>query len=96
MKFALAEKIKTIFRKNKIDEVFYEDIEDALIEADMGTALSSEIVKKLKAEVSKNKVEDQAALYPLLKEIISERISEYDFFIDPQKLNLFCFLELTA
>ncbi|MCL2792350.1 MAG: signal recognition particle-docking protein FtsY [Spirochaetaceae bacterium] len=92
MKFALAEKIKSIFIKNKIDDVFYEDIEDALIESDMGTALSVEMVKKLKAEAAKNKLTDQEALYPLLKEIISEKILEYNFSIDLQKLNLILFL----
>ncbi|MCL2480891.1 MAG: signal recognition particle-docking protein FtsY [Spirochaetaceae bacterium] len=92
MKLALSEKIKAIFKKNKIDNVFYEDIEDALIESDMGTALSSEIVKKLKADALKNKITDQEALYSLLKENISEKILEYNFSIDPQKLNLILFL----
>ena len=92
MKLTLAEKIKTIFKKNKIDNTLYEDIEDALIESDMGTALSVEIVKKLKAEALKNKIFDQEALYSLLKENISEKLLEYNFFIDTQKLNLVLFL----
>ncbi|MCL2294587.1 MAG: signal recognition particle-docking protein FtsY [Spirochaetes bacterium] len=92
MKFALAEKIKAIFKKNVFDDALFEDIEDALIESDMGTTLSMEIVKKLKADASKNKISDQEGLYALLKEIISERMLEYNFSIDIQKLNLILFL----
>ena len=92
MKLSLTEKIKAIFKKNKIDDIFYEDIEDALIEADMGTALSAEIVKAVKTEALKNKISDMETLYSLLKENIAGKISEYNFSIDPQKLNLVLFL----
>ncbi|MCL2705449.1 MAG: signal recognition particle-docking protein FtsY [Spirochaetaceae bacterium] len=92
MKFILADKIKSIFTRNKIDNIFFEDVEDALIESDMGTALSVEIVKGLKAEALKNKITEQEELYALLKEMISEKILEYNFSIDPQKLNLILFL----
>ena len=92
MKFVFAEKIKAIFKKNKIDNIFYEDIEDALLESDIGTNLSVEIVKDLKSEVLKNKISEEEELYSCLKKIISEKILEYNFSIDPQKLNLVLFL----
>ena len=92
MKFTLADKIKEIFKKNKIDNIFYEEIEDALIESDMGAALSLEIVNNLKAEALKNKITEHEPLYSILKEIISEKVLEYNFTIDLKKINLILFL----
>ena len=46
------EKIKSLFGGRKIDEAFFEELEDTLIEGDLGARLTEEISDKLR-EIAK-------------------------------------------
>ncbi len=50
-------KIKNIFNQ-KLDEEFFENMEDLLIEADLGGVLSMEISEKLRAECKRSRVKN--------------------------------------
>ena len=92
MKFSLGQKLKEIFGINKIDRSFFDNLEDILVESDMGSGISIEIVKKLKEQTAARGITSPESLDSLLKDIISERISEYSFNPDSDNLNLILFL----
>ncbi|THF81323.1 signal recognition particle-docking protein FtsY [Cohnella fermenti] len=55
-------------RRQKIDEAFFEELEEILIGADVGVNTVMELIDDLRAEVKKRKIEDPAELQPILTE----------------------------
>ena len=88
----LGMRLKEIFGISGIDEEFYYDIEDALVESDIGASMSVKIVDNLKTEASKRKISDKKELLELLKEILSEQILDCSLETSDEDLNLFLFL----
>lgn len=62
----------------KIDEELYEELEEALIIADIGVATTMEIMDELREEVKEKKVTDPSQLRELIIEIITNKISQGD------------------
>ena len=88
----LGMRLKEIFGFSAIDEEFYYDIEDALVESDIGAAMSVKIVESLKKEAAARKVSEKNKLLELLKEIMSEQVLECSLETSDKDLNLFLFL----
>ncbi|MFD1952705.1 signal recognition particle-docking protein FtsY [Paenibacillus thailandensis] len=66
---AIVEKVEELItRRKKIDEEFYEELEEILIGADVGVTTVMELIDELRAEVKKRKIEDAAELQPVLSE----------------------------
>ncbi len=66
---ALVEKVEElVLRRKKIDEAFYEELEEILIGADVGVNTVMELIDELRTEVKKRKIEDAAELQPVLSE----------------------------
>jgi fused signal recognition particle receptor len=66
---AFVEKVEElILRRKKIDEDFYEELEEILIGADVGVNTVMKLMDELRAEVKKRKIEDAVALRPVLSE----------------------------
>jgi fused signal recognition particle receptor len=67
----------------KIDEDFYEELEEALIMADLGVQTTMKIIEDLKAKVKERKIKDTQEVKNLLKEEIEEIMTveddNYDF-----------------
>ncbi|WP_040948623.1 signal recognition particle-docking protein FtsY [Gorillibacterium massiliense] len=57
-----------IFRRKKIDEEFYEELEEILIGADVGVNTVMELIDELRDEVRKRKIEEAVDLKPILSE----------------------------
>jgi len=57
-----------------IDEDFYDDLTDALILSDMGTACAMEAIEKLRKRVEDEKIKDAAEGKKILKEILVEML----------------------
>ncbi|WP_438432406.1 signal recognition particle-docking protein FtsY [Gorillibacterium sp. sgz500922] len=57
-----------MFRHKKIDEEFYEELEEILIGADVGVNTVMKLIDELRTEVKKRKIEDAAELKPVLSE----------------------------
>lgn len=73
----LVEKIESLVSGRKvIDESLYEELEEALIAADVGVEVSLELIEALRRRVREQKVRDPAQLQPLLKELILEVLEE--------------------
>jgi fused signal recognition particle receptor len=61
-----------ILRRRKIDEQFYEELEEILIGSDVGVNTVLELIDTLRDEVKKRKIEEAAELRPVLMEKITE------------------------
>ncbi len=73
---SLASKVEMLVNSfTKIDEDFFEELEETLILSDIGAVTSSRICEKLRAEVKRRGVSDTAGVKAVLKEIISEMLS---------------------
>ena len=69
----------------KIDEDLYEELEEALIMADLGVATTMAIMEELQAKVKANKITDPADLKDMIVEIITEMISQGDHTLNIEK-----------
>lgn len=61
-----------VIRRKKIDEEFYEELEEILIGSDVGVNAVMEIIDGLRTEVKKRKIEDASELQPVLSEKLME------------------------
>lgn len=69
-------KVETLINSfTKIDEDFFDELEETLILSDIGAQTSSDICESLRAEVKKTGVTDPAEVKQMLKSIISDIIS---------------------
>jgi fused signal recognition particle receptor len=67
------EKVEDLmFRRKKIDEQFYEELEEILIAADVGVNTVMQLTDDLRAEVRNRKLEEASELQPLLMERLVE------------------------
>ncbi|MEW6573272.1 MAG: signal recognition particle-docking protein FtsY [Bacillota bacterium] len=66
---SFVEKIESVIsRRREIDEELYEELEDALIQADVGVAAALEIVARVKLRVKELRLSDPSELKPLFKQ----------------------------
>lgn len=64
-------KIKNIFLgRTVIDSDLYEELEDILIQSDIGMDMTVKIVNELENEVKKRKIKEPKEIYPVLKEVM--------------------------
>ncbi len=76
---AFVEKVEELItRRKKIDEEFYEELEEILIGADVGVSTVMELIDGLRTEVKKRKIEDAAELQPILSEKLVELLKGDD------------------
>ncbi len=61
-----------LVRRGKIDEDLYEELEEILIQADVGVTTSMELVDRLRQEVKERRIKEASELQPLLAEIVAE------------------------
>jgi fused signal recognition particle receptor len=73
------EKIETLVTgRKKIDEELFEELEEILIQADVGVSTAVELVEELRRRARERKVEEAADLKPILQEQISEILGAED------------------
>jgi fused signal recognition particle receptor len=65
---AFMEKVEKLVARRKIDEEFYEELEEILIMADVGVQTVMQLMEELREEVKKRKIDDAEELRPVLKE----------------------------
>ncbi|CAI6030728.1 Signal recognition particle receptor FtsY [Paenibacillus sp. JJ-100] len=69
----LVEKVTDlVIRRKKIDEEFYEELEEILIGADVGVNTVMRLIEDLREEVKKRRIEDAAELQPVLSEKLTD------------------------
>lgn len=73
----LVEKVSDLItRRKKIDEAFYEELEEILIGADVGVTTVMNLIDDLRLEVRQRKIEDTAELQPVLSEKLNELLRD--------------------
>lgn len=84
-------KIKQLFSTRKIDEEFFEELEDTLIEGDLGARLTDEISETLRKEAKVKGITEASELQNLMKNLLSEYVHSYDVSLK-EGLNVFMIL----
>ena len=84
-------KIKSIFTSKKIDEEFFENLEDTLIEGDLGSRLTDEIITELRKEAKAKSIDNSRDLQLLMRDILSKYINAYPYELN-DGLNVFMIL----
>jgi fused signal recognition particle receptor len=62
-------------RRQKIDEAFFEELEEILIGADVGVNTVMELIEALRVEVKKRRIEQPSELQPILSEKLMEMLT---------------------
>ena len=75
-KESLMGNINSLFTGSKIDDDFYDELEEILILSDIGARTSEDIVTKLRAKAKAEKLSDTEQVRQALKEIIAEMLGE--------------------
>ncbi|SDK66949.1 signal recognition particle-docking protein FtsY [Cryobacterium psychrotolerans] len=76
--WSLSGALRGMFAKPTIDEQTWEDLEDALIQADFGPDVTDGILTELRAKVAKYNTTDPTDLQRMLREGIEERLARLD------------------
>ncbi|MFZ5827985.1 MAG: signal recognition particle-docking protein FtsY [Bacillota bacterium] len=66
--------VMSVFRK--IDDELFEELEEALIQGDVGVATSTKLVEQLRKEARSRGLKNGEELLPVLKELIAQRLGE--------------------
>ncbi|WP_232696998.1 signal recognition particle-docking protein FtsY [Brevibacillus daliensis] len=94
----LVEKVDDLVRRyKKIDEDFFEELEEILIAADVGVNTVMELVDELRSEVRKRKIENALDLQPVLSEKLVELLKNNEdqnckLNIEEGRLNIILFV----
>jgi len=63
-----AARVRTLLRAGKIDEDVFEELEAALIQADMGVQTTLDLLEKMRQRVKKDRLSESEQLYSVLEE----------------------------
>ena len=88
----LGRRLLDLFNNHVIDDSLFEDLEDLLIESDLGGSATIEIVDELRANTKSKKLTENNQLVEELKLILSEQIESVDLFPEKEKFNIFLVL----
>ena len=72
------QKLRQLFQSHAIDEEFFDNLEDTLIEGDLGSRLTEEISTELRALTKKEKNLSAEDLQRRMKELLSRYLKEMD------------------
>lgn len=72
-------KLKNIFTsKSKVDDSIYEELEDLLIQSDVGLGMTTNLINELEKKVKANKISEISEVYEILKGLMSEFLLSQD------------------
>jgi len=71
----LADGLRSLFHGSKIDEDFYEELEEILIMADIGVATTGDILESLRKKVKEQHIKEPAECRQLLMDTIREQMT---------------------
>lgn len=86
------EKLKGLFTSRKIDEAFFEELEDTLIEGDLGARLTDEIVEVLRKEAKAERAKTVEDLQQIMKRLLDPYVKTASVDLAPGGLNVFMIL----
>lgn len=93
MKQSFGEKLKSLFSKgNSLNDDFYDDLTDILVEGDIGAKSAFTIVEELETICSKEKITDQDGIVNKLKEMLLSNVKSISLEPDSNKQNVWMVL----
>lgn len=79
-KHSLAEGLRRLFGAHRaLDEDFFDDLTDSLIEGDLGAKTAMELVESLRKQCAREGISDRDAIVSLLSQALSPWVREYPF-----------------
>lgn len=78
----------SLLSSSSLSDAFYEELEDLMVEGDMGVRLAVEITDELKSRLKNEKTRDEATARRLLRSILKESLIEDTSEPDPNVLNI--------
>ncbi|HCG62271.1 MAG: signal recognition particle-docking protein FtsY [Spirochaetae bacterium HGW-Spirochaetae-4] len=92
MKKSFGARLKALFGIKTFDENFFEELEDMLIEGDLGAKTAMEVSDAVRKLAKAEKSTSQDALQQLMKRILSDKIAAYVPELVPETTNIFLIL----
>lgn len=89
-KISFAQRIKNLFSGSSVNEEFYDDLTDALIEGDVGAKIAMEIADSVKEACGKNASRQQ--IVGELEKLLLEHVKETSLDVMPGKVNIWMVL----
>jgi fused signal recognition particle receptor len=80
---AFGDKLRALFSKSKIDDDFYDELTDTLVEGDIGAKSAYMLVEELEKACTKEKISDEAVVMKKLKELLLADVKEID--LEPEE-----------
>ncbi len=72
----IADGLSSLFNRNKIDDEFFDELEEVLISSDISVRTSMDIVESLRDRVKKEKISENEGVQQALREILTETIEQ--------------------
>ena len=69
----IGKKLKGLLGERKEDSVFFEELEEILIEGDFGATLAFKFVEELKREIERKDLNDKGYLLSRMKELLADK-----------------------
>ena len=82
---SFGEKLKALFSKSKIDEDFYDDLTDTLVEGDIGAKSAYLIVEELEKICTKEKISDEAEVMKKLRNLLLADVKQTELVPEKDK-----------
>ena len=92
MKLSFAQAFKNLFGSKKIDEEFFENLTDALVEGDIGAKIAYEITEKLEKSCREKKIYDEIGIKSELKSMLLDLVKPCEFVPEKGKVNIYMLL----
>ncbi len=93
MKQSFGEKLKSLFSKSStINEDFFEELTDMLVEGDIGAKTAFEVVDELESICDKEKIREQDAILAKLKELLLKDVRSVSLIPEAGKQNVWMML----
>ena len=86
------QKLKDLFSSRRIDDAFFDDLEDTLIEGDLGARLTDEVIETLRREAKAERATSVEDLQRIMKGLLSPYVKTADVDLAPGGLNVFLIL----
>ncbi|MFA6776799.1 MAG: signal recognition particle-docking protein FtsY [Sphaerochaetaceae bacterium] len=85
-------KLKALFGVKTLDAAYYDELEDLLIEGDLGPKMAAWVSDEVKKAVKSEKPKTPEDLQNLVKKLLSEKILEYHPMVDKENASVFLML----
>ncbi len=81
-------RLKKLFSADKLSNVFFENLEDLLIESDLGANTSIELVNHIKSEIKSRNISTESDFMEIVKKYLSDHILVEDYIPEIDKMNM--------